>query len=79
MLLYFRNNNVFLFSVPVSSSLKSVDHALLGADEDGLYEALSSPALSLQSLRSKNKGWYLKQLTADREAKEQVMKNVISD
>ncbi|XP_062845476.1 ras GTPase-activating-like protein IQGAP1 [Trichomycterus rosablanca] len=57
--------------VNLSTSLKSVDHALLGGDENRLYEALSSPALGLQSLRSKNKGWYLKQLMADREAKEQ--------
>uniref|UniRef100_A0A8B9HCQ5 IQ motif containing GTPase activating protein 1 n=1 Tax=Astyanax mexicanus TaxID=7994 RepID=A0A8B9HCQ5_ASTMX len=46
--------------------------ALLSGDEDRLFEALLSPALGLQSLKSKNKGWYLKQLLADREAKEQV-------
>ncbi|XP_026992809.1 ras GTPase-activating-like protein IQGAP1 [Tachysurus fulvidraco] len=57
--------------VNLSNSLTSVDQALFGGDEDKLYQALSSPALGLQSLKSKNKGWYLKQLMADREAKEQ--------
>lgn len=60
-------------SVTVSNSLTSVDQALYSADEDKLYKVLSSPVLGLQSLKSKNKGWYLKQLAADREAKEQVM------
>lgn len=60
-------------ALSVSNSLTSVDQALYGDDEDKLYKALSSPALGLQSLRSKNKGWYLKQLMADRETKEQVM------
>ncbi|KAF5906571.1 ras GTPase-activating-like protein IQGAP1, partial [Clarias magur] len=57
--------------VNLSNSLSSVDQALFGADEDKLYQALSTPALGLQSLKSKNKGWYLKQLVADRDAKEQ--------
>lgn len=60
-------------SLSVSNSLSSVDQALFGADEDKLYQALSTPALGLQSLKSKNKGWYLKQLVADRDAKEQVV------
>uniref|UniRef100_A0A673KLS8 Ras GTPase-activating-like protein IQGAP1 n=1 Tax=Sinocyclocheilus rhinocerous TaxID=307959 RepID=A0A673KLS8_9TELE len=37
-----------------------------------LYDALRSPALGLQSVQAQNKGWYLKQLLADREQKEQV-------
>ncbi|KAF7687951.1 ras GTPase-activating-like protein IQGAP1 [Silurus meridionalis] len=57
--------------VNVSNSLTSVDQALFSNDEDKVFQALSSPALSLQSLKSKNKGWYLKQLMADRDAKEQ--------
>lgn len=62
-----------LCSVSVSNSLTSVEQALFSGDEDRLYQALSSSALGLQSLKSKNKGWYLKQLMADREVKEQVM------
>uniref|UniRef100_A0A8B9J881 IQ motif containing GTPase activating protein 1 n=1 Tax=Astyanax mexicanus TaxID=7994 RepID=A0A8B9J881_ASTMX len=58
--------------VLVTSALSSMEQALLSGDEDRLFEALLSPALGLQSLKSKNKGWYLKQLLADREAKEQV-------
>uniref|UniRef100_A0A8B9J779 IQ motif containing GTPase activating protein 1 n=1 Tax=Astyanax mexicanus TaxID=7994 RepID=A0A8B9J779_ASTMX len=58
--------------VNVTSALSSMEQALLSGDEDRLFEALLSPALGLQSLKSKNKGWYLKQLLADREAKEQV-------
>ncbi|TSK20028.1 Ras GTPase-activating-like protein IQGAP1 [Bagarius yarrelli] len=54
-----------------SNSLASVEQALFSGDEDKLYKALSSPALGLQSLKPKNKGWYLKQLVADQEAKEQ--------
>ncbi|KAB5525981.1 hypothetical protein PHYPO_G00146450 [Pangasianodon hypophthalmus] len=57
--------------VNLSNSLTSVDQALFGGDEDKLYQALSSPALGLQSLKPKNKGWYLKQLVADRDVKEQ--------
>lgn len=57
--------------VNLSNSLTSVDQALYSGDEDKLYKVLSSPVLGLQSLKSKNKGWYLKQLAADREAKEQ--------
>lgn len=66
-------HHFLLFCTLVSNSLTSVEQALFSGDEDKLYQALSSPALGLQSLKSKNKGWYLKQLMADREAKEQVM------
>uniref|UniRef100_A0A8B9HBH1 IQ motif containing GTPase activating protein 1 n=1 Tax=Astyanax mexicanus TaxID=7994 RepID=A0A8B9HBH1_ASTMX len=51
--------------VNVTSALSSMEQALLSGDEDRLFEALLSPALGLQSLKSKNKGWYLKQLLAD--------------
>ncbi|XP_076853541.1 ras GTPase-activating-like protein IQGAP1 [Brachyhypopomus gauderio] len=57
--------------VNVSSALGSAENALLSGDENQLYDALSTPALGLRSLQAKNKGWYLKQLAADREAKDQ--------
>uniref|UniRef100_A0A8C1QHP9 IQ motif containing GTPase activating protein 1 n=1 Tax=Cyprinus carpio TaxID=7962 RepID=A0A8C1QHP9_CYPCA len=47
-------------------------HALLSGDEDKLFNTLRSPALGLQSVQAQNKGWYLKQLLADREQKEPV-------
>lgn len=56
----------------VSKALNSAEHALLGEDEDKLYDALRTPALGLQSVQAQNKGWYLKQLLADRDQKEQV-------
>uniref|UniRef100_A0A671KVK8 Ras GTPase-activating-like protein IQGAP1 n=1 Tax=Sinocyclocheilus anshuiensis TaxID=1608454 RepID=A0A671KVK8_9TELE len=49
----------------------SAEQALLSGDEDKLYDALRSPALGLQSVQAPNKAWYLKQLLADREQKEQ--------
>lgn len=58
--------------VLASKALNSTEQALLSGDEDRLYNALRSPALGLQSLQAQNKGWYLKQLLADREQKEQV-------
>lgn len=42
----------------------------MGGDEEKLYEALK--AVGTQNLQAQNKGWYLKQLQADRENKEQV-------
>uniref|UniRef100_A0A8C1G787 IQ motif containing GTPase activating protein 1 n=1 Tax=Cyprinus carpio TaxID=7962 RepID=A0A8C1G787_CYPCA len=54
------------------NSLNSAEQALLSGDEDKLYDALRSPALGLQSVQAPNKAWYLKQLLADREQKEQV-------
>ncbi|KAA0723626.1 Ras GTPase-activating-like protein IQGAP1 p195 [Triplophysa tibetana] len=54
-----------------SKALNSTEQALLSGDEDRLYNALRSPALGLHSLQAQNKGWYLKQLLADREQKEQ--------
>ena len=46
----------------------------MSGDEDRLYDALRSQALGLHGLQSQNKGWYLKQLMADRENKDQVGK-----
>ncbi|KAI7814790.1 putative ras GTPase-activating-like protein IQGAP1, partial [Triplophysa rosa] len=57
--------------INLSKALNSTEQALLSGDEDRLYNALRSPALGLQSLQAQNKGWYLKQLLADREQKEQ--------
>lgn len=56
----------------VTKALNSAEHALLSGDEDKLYDTLRSPALGLKSVQAPNKGWYLKQLLADREQKEQV-------
>uniref|UniRef100_A0A9J7YKB7 IQ motif containing GTPase activating protein 1 n=1 Tax=Cyprinus carpio carpio TaxID=630221 RepID=A0A9J7YKB7_CYPCA len=58
--------------VNLTKALNSAEQALLSSDEDKLYDALRSPALGLQSVQAPNKAWYLKQLLADREQKEQV-------
>uniref|UniRef100_A0A672LID7 Ras GTPase-activating-like protein IQGAP1 n=1 Tax=Sinocyclocheilus grahami TaxID=75366 RepID=A0A672LID7_SINGR len=58
--------------VNLTKALSSAEQALLSGDEDKLYDTLRSPALGLQSVQAQNKGWYLKQLLADREQKEQV-------
>uniref|UniRef100_A0A671M900 Ras GTPase-activating-like protein IQGAP1 n=1 Tax=Sinocyclocheilus anshuiensis TaxID=1608454 RepID=A0A671M900_9TELE len=58
--------------VNLTKALNSAEQALLSGDEDKLYDTLRSPALGLQSVQAQNKGWYLKQLLADREQKEQV-------
>ncbi|RXN20843.1 ras GTPase-activating IQGAP1 [Labeo rohita] len=60
-----------LFQAKMNKALNSAEQALLSADEDKLYNTLRSPALGLQSVQAQNKGWYLKQLLADREQKEQ--------
>ncbi|KAL4613250.1 ras GTPase-activating-like protein IQGAP1 [Arapaima gigas] len=57
--------------VNLSNALGLTEQALLGGDEDRLYDALRSPALSLRNLQLSNKSWYLKQLMADRESKDQ--------
>ncbi|XP_041074214.1 ras GTPase-activating-like protein IQGAP1 [Polyodon spathula] len=57
--------------VNLLNSLETVDRALLGGDEAALYDALRSQVLGLRRLQPDNKVWYLKQLSADREAKEQ--------
>ena len=54
----------------VSNALSAAEQALLTGDEERLLEALK--ALGVQNLQAHNKGWYLKQLLADRENKEQV-------
>lgn len=61
-----------LSCLPVANALTSTDQALLSGDEDRLYDALRAQALGLRDLQLQNKSWYLKQLTADRECKEQV-------
>ncbi|KAJ3592857.1 hypothetical protein NHX12_005195, partial [Muraenolepis orangiensis] len=55
--------------VNLSNALSAAEQALLSGDEDRLFEALK--ALGLQKLLAQNKGWYLKQLQANRENKEQ--------
>ncbi|XP_031704350.1 ras GTPase-activating-like protein IQGAP1 [Anarrhichthys ocellatus] len=55
--------------VNVSNALSAAEQALLSGDEDKLYEALK--AMGVQNLQVQNKGWYLKQLQADRENKDQ--------
>lgn len=54
----------------MSNALGAAEQALLSGDEEKLYEALK--AVGTQNLQGQNKGWYLKQLQADRENKEQV-------
>lgn len=54
----------------MSNALSAAEQALLSGDENKLYEALK--AMGIQNLQAQNKGWYLKQLQADRENKEQV-------
>lgn len=54
----------------MSNALSAAEQALLSGDEDKLYEALK--AMGVQNLQVQNKGWYLKQLQADRENKDQV-------
>uniref|UniRef100_A0A6Q2WRP0 IQ motif containing GTPase activating protein 1 n=1 Tax=Esox lucius TaxID=8010 RepID=A0A6Q2WRP0_ESOLU len=71
------SNNLFFLTLsyltpPVTNSLNAAEQALQSGDEDRMYEALRSQALGLRGLQSPNKGWYLKQLTAAREDKEQV-------
>ncbi|KAK0155489.1 Ras GTPase-activating-like protein IQGAP1 [Merluccius polli] len=55
--------------VNLSNALSAAEQGLLSGDEDRLFEALK--ALGMQNLQAQNKGWYLKQLLADRENKEQ--------
>ncbi|CAJ1050052.1 ras GTPase-activating-like protein IQGAP1 [Xyrichtys novacula] len=55
--------------VNVAVALSAAERALLSGDEDKLFEALK--AMGIQNLQNQNKSWYLKQLQADREGKEQ--------
>ena len=59
----------------MSNALSAAEQALLSGDEDKLYEALK--AMGVQNLQAQNKGWYLKQLQADRENKEQVRNRAV--
>lgn len=54
----------------VNNALKAAEQAIVSGDQEKLYEALK--AMGVQNLQAQNKGWYLKQLQADRENKEQV-------
>uniref|UniRef100_A0A674ES37 IQ motif containing GTPase activating protein 1 n=1 Tax=Salmo trutta TaxID=8032 RepID=A0A674ES37_SALTR len=62
--------------VNLTSSLSAAEQALLSGEEDRLYEALRSQALGLHRLQAQNKGWYLKQLMAAREDKEQAVERI---
>uniref|UniRef100_A0A8C5RWT7 IQ motif containing GTPase activating protein 3 n=1 Tax=Laticauda laticaudata TaxID=8630 RepID=A0A8C5RWT7_LATLA len=53
-----------------SDALEMVDDALEAQDPQTLYHLLQDPILALKSLRRENAGWYLDQLSADREEKE---------
>ncbi|XP_059927337.1 ras GTPase-activating-like protein IQGAP1 [Gadus macrocephalus] len=55
--------------INLSNALSAAEQALLTGDEDRLFDALK--AMGVQNLQAHNKGWYLKQLLADRENKEQ--------
>ncbi|KAJ8247480.1 hypothetical protein GJAV_G00246910 [Gymnothorax javanicus] len=57
--------------VNLANALTSAESALLNGNEDRLFDALRSQALGLRSVQAQNKDWYLKQLMADRENKEQ--------
>uniref|UniRef100_A0A3Q3X7W2 Uncharacterized protein n=1 Tax=Mola mola TaxID=94237 RepID=A0A3Q3X7W2_MOLML len=48
----------------------NAEQSILSGDDEKLYEALK--AMGIQNLQAQNKGWYLKQLQADRENMEQV-------
>lgn len=52
------------------NTLNAAEQSILSGDDEKLYEALK--AMGIQNLQAQNKGWYLKQLQADRENKEQV-------
>lgn len=54
----------------MANAINAAEQAILNGDEEKLYEALK--AVGVQNLQPQNKGWYLKQLQAERESKEQV-------
>lgn len=54
----------------MANALKAAEQAVLSGDEERLYEALK--AMGVHNLQTHNQGWYLKQLQAERESKEQV-------
>uniref|UniRef100_A0A8C5PW43 IQ motif containing GTPase activating protein 1 n=1 Tax=Leptobrachium leishanense TaxID=445787 RepID=A0A8C5PW43_9ANUR len=55
--------------VNLKDSLEGVDRALDRGDPSLLYEALSSPALSLRALQRNNADWYLKHLQNEKQQK----------
>lgn len=55
----------------MNNALCAAEAAILSGDEEKLYEALK--AMGIQNLQARNKGWYLKQLLANRENKELVL------
>uniref|UniRef100_A0A3B4YG52 Calponin-homology (CH) domain-containing protein n=1 Tax=Seriola lalandi dorsalis TaxID=1841481 RepID=A0A3B4YG52_SERLL len=57
--------------VNVRSAVEQVDEALESADELSLLSALQLPCLALRGLRTDNGPWYLDQLSADRQQKDQ--------
>ncbi|XP_047559972.1 ras GTPase-activating-like protein IQGAP3 [Lutra lutra] len=57
--------------VNVHEALEAVDDALERQNPEALLEALLDPALALRGLRRDFAGWYLEQLSSDREQKAQ--------
>ncbi|CAG00272.1 unnamed protein product [Tetraodon nigroviridis] len=51
--------------VNVANAMKAAEQAILSGEEERLYEALK--AMGVHNLQPQNKGWYLKQLQAERE------------
>uniref|UniRef100_A0AAQ5XAE7 IQ motif containing GTPase activating protein 3 n=1 Tax=Amphiprion ocellaris TaxID=80972 RepID=A0AAQ5XAE7_AMPOC len=58
-------------TVNVRSAVEQVDEALDAADELSLLSALQLPCLALSGLHADNGPWYLDQLSADRQQKDQ--------
>lgn len=54
----------------MANAINAAEQTILNGDEEKLYEALKG--VGVQNLQPQNKGWYLKQLQAERESKEQV-------
>uniref|UniRef100_W5MQH9 IQ motif containing GTPase activating protein 3 n=1 Tax=Lepisosteus oculatus TaxID=7918 RepID=W5MQH9_LEPOC len=55
--------------VNVQAAVERVDEALERGDAPALHAALKSPCLALRDLHREHAGWYLEQLSADREQK----------
>lgn len=68
----FHMSAVLSWSFAVHGALETVDDALERQSPEALLEALLDPALALQGLRRDFAGWYLEQLSSDREQKAQV-------
>uniref|UniRef100_A0A3B5AJT8 Ras GTPase-activating-like protein IQGAP3 n=1 Tax=Stegastes partitus TaxID=144197 RepID=A0A3B5AJT8_9TELE len=58
-------------TVNIRSAVEQVDEALDAADELSLLSALQLPCLALRGLHTDNGPWYLDQLSADRQQKDQ--------